>query len=173
MFSIGKDKTRVGMLSYSTKPLMLNDIYDPKYFNANELIKLAQTFRYWGGGTRTDLALEKANERFYGSEKADRPNDKYPNVLLVLTDGNTSSKSKPYAEVLKPLRVNLKSSSVECCLIIAIFAFCFVEIQIEGEKTHIVKKNITFLSLMSLFFHSIYILVNIECLLFVSPYVYL
>jgi len=56
------------------------------------------------GGTRTDRALELAAEDFFGwQETGDRPD--IPNVLLVLTDGNTNEGSKPFSQVLPPLKV--------------------------------------------------------------------
>ena len=55
-------------------------------------------------GTRTDRALELAAEDFFGwQETGDRPD--IPNVLLVLTDGNTNEGSKPLSQVLPPLKV--------------------------------------------------------------------
>ena len=57
------------------------------------------------GGTRTDRALELAAEEFFGWEHSgDRP-DK-PNVLLVLTDGDTNEGSKPFNQVIPPLNVS-------------------------------------------------------------------
>ena len=57
------------------------------------------------GGTRTDRALELAAKDFFGWEDSgDRP-DK-PNVLIVLTDGDTNEGSKPFSQVTPPLDVN-------------------------------------------------------------------
>ena len=56
------------------------------------------------GGTRTDRALELAGEDFFGwVESGDRPEK--PNVLIVLTDGDTNEGSRPFPEVLPPLEV--------------------------------------------------------------------
>ena len=57
------------------------------------------------GGTRTDRALELAAKDFFGWEDiGDRP-DK-PNVLIVLTDGDTNEGSKPFSQVIPPLDVS-------------------------------------------------------------------
>ena len=57
------------------------------------------------GGTRTDKALELAGEDVFGWEgTGDRPD--VPNVVVVLTDGNTNEASKPFSEVLPSLEVN-------------------------------------------------------------------
>ena len=119
-YSIGKDHTNVGMLSYSTKPLLLNKIRNPKYFDVKALQDLARTFRYYGGGTRTDLALTKAYENYYKAE-IDRP--KYKNVLIVMTDGNTNSQSAPYPQVLKPLKVRLMCVQACVCVCVCVFTF--------------------------------------------------
>ena len=56
------------------------------------------------GGTRTDRALELAAEDFFAWEDSgDRP-DK-PNVLIVLTDGDTNEGSAPFSQVTPPLDV--------------------------------------------------------------------
>ena len=57
------------------------------------------------GGTRTDRALELAGEEFFGwEETGDRPD--VPNVVVVLTDGDTNEGSKPFSKVLPSLEVN-------------------------------------------------------------------
>ena len=58
---------------------------------------------YYGGGTRTDKALEMASAKVFKSSGGSR--SYVPHVLLVITDGKTSPKSKPYSVVLKPLKV--------------------------------------------------------------------
>jgi len=69
------------------------------------------------GGTRTDRALELAAEDFFGWEDSgDRP-DK-PNVLIVLTDGNTNEGSKPFSQVIPPLDVSNCSQTIIASLIV-------------------------------------------------------
>ena len=65
----------------------------------------AESLPHIQGGTRTDRALELAAEDFFGWEDSgDRP-DK-PNVLVVLTDGDTNEGSKPFSQVMPPLNVS-------------------------------------------------------------------
>ena len=65
------------------------------------------------GGTRTDRALELAAEDFFGwQETGDRPD--VPNVLLVLTDGDTNKGSKPFSQVLPPLEVFIRILYSSC-----------------------------------------------------------
>ena len=72
--------------------------------NINNLLQKIGKLPHIRGGTRTDRALELAAEDFFGwQETGDRPD--VPNVLLVLTDGNTNEGSKPFSQVLTPLEV--------------------------------------------------------------------
>ena len=72
--------------------------------NINNLLQKIGNLPHIQGGTRTDRALELAAEDFFGwQETGDRPD--VPNVLLVLTDGNTNEGSKPFSQVLTPLEV--------------------------------------------------------------------
>ena len=72
--------------------------------NINNLLQNIGNLPHIQGGTRTDRALELAAEDFFGwQETGDRPD--VPNVLLVLTDGNTNEGSKPFSQVLTPLEV--------------------------------------------------------------------
>ena len=65
------------------------------------------------GGTRTDRALEQAAEDFFGwQETGDRPD--VPNVLFVLTDGDTNKGSKPFSQVLPPLEVFIRILHSSC-----------------------------------------------------------
>ncbi len=71
----------------------------------NEIRLKADSLPHIQGGTRTDRALELAAEDFFGWEDSgDRP-DK-PNVLIVLTDGDTNEGSKPFSQVIPPLDVS-------------------------------------------------------------------
>lgn len=72
--------------------------------NANSLKNAIKVLPHIQGGTRTDRALELAGQDFFGwTETGDRPD--IPNVLLVLTDGDTNEGSKPFPKVLPPLKV--------------------------------------------------------------------
>lgn len=57
------------------------------------------------GGTRTDLAIEKAEQEFFCDHCGIRKN--VPKILIVLTDGRSSFSSKPLKTVTQPLKVSL------------------------------------------------------------------
>ena len=69
-------------------------------------------WRYNGGMTRTNKALEEANTCFF-SERVRRNK---PQVLIVMTDGKINQGSKPYSVVLAPLRVNKHRCRKTCWL---------------------------------------------------------
>ena len=102
-FDIGPEQTHIGMLVYSSFAKLLHSPTDPAYQTVASQEEAARNVPYLMGGTRTDLALKKANEWFF-SKEADR---KYvPNVLVVLTDGRTNINSEPYSKVIPPLKVS-------------------------------------------------------------------
>lgn len=55
------------------------------------------------GSRRIDLALNKAGTELFSDKEGDRK--KVPDVLVVITTGNTIKNSEPYEDVLKPLKV--------------------------------------------------------------------
>ena len=55
------------------------------------------------GSRRIDLALKKAGTELFSDKEGDRK--KVPDVLVVITTGNTIKNSEPYEDVLKPLKV--------------------------------------------------------------------
>ena len=107
-FDIGPKRTHIGMLIFSTKAKLLHTLDDPKYHNVAALEEAARKVPYFGGGTFTNRALKMADEKFFDT-KTDRK--LIPNVLLVLTDGKTNSKSEPYPKMLAPLKVGLLTLS--------------------------------------------------------------
>lgn len=84
----------------------------------------AESLPHIQGGTRTDRALELAAEDFFGWEDSgDRP-DK-PNVLIVLTDGNTNEGSKPFSQVTPPLDVSNCWQTIIASFIVFYSDCCF------------------------------------------------
>jgi len=95
------------MVVLSTECLQLNFFHTSRFTDTQSIAAItskANTLPHIRGGTRTDRALELAAEDFFGWEDSgDRP-DK-PNVLIVLTDGDTNEGSKPFSQVTPPLDV--------------------------------------------------------------------
>lgn len=106
-YTVSPEKTRIGIMAYSTSPRIewyLKPLAGAKYQNVGFLqraVRAENGLRYLAENTRTDKALSVAGSQFFNS-KTDRP--QYPNVMIVLTDGKTNAGSRPYSEVLKPLK---------------------------------------------------------------------
>ena len=95
--------THVSVIRYNHRPYL---DWDFRSNNAQYLPALREAIRklrYKGGGTWTDKALELAAAKVFKPSGGER--SYAPNILLVVTDGKTNPKSKPYPVVLKPLKV--------------------------------------------------------------------
>ena len=95
--------THVGVIHYNHRPFLDWNFSDDRAQNAQLLEKAINALKYQPGGTRTDRAMDLAWEELFKPGKGGRPN--VPYMLLVITDGKTSSSSKEYALVLKPFKV--------------------------------------------------------------------
>ncbi|KAL9970173.1 hypothetical protein ACROYT_G022503 [Oculina patagonica] len=97
---ISEAGTHMAILLYSWEAHTVYRFTDPQ--NVNALRNKIGGLPHIRGGTRTDRALTLAGEDFFGwEETGDRPD--IPNVLIVLTDGDTNEGSKPFPQVLPPL----------------------------------------------------------------------
>ena len=93
----------VSVIRYNHRPYL---DWDFRSNNAQYLPALREAIRklrFRAGGTRTDKAMEMVSAKVFSAAGGERLHA--PHVLLVVTDGKTSPKSKPYSVVLKPLKV--------------------------------------------------------------------
>ncbi|XP_068755519.1 uncharacterized protein [Montipora capricornis] len=97
---ISERGTHMAILLYSWEAHTVYRFTDPQ--NVTSVKNKIRSLPHIEGGTRTDKALELAGEHVFGwEETGDRPD--VPNVVVVLTDGNTNEASKPFSEVLPSL----------------------------------------------------------------------
>ncbi|XP_031563116.1 coadhesin-like [Actinia tenebrosa] len=101
-FEISPQGSHVGFILYSTDATLEFKMSDSTYYSYQKLAARLDKIKYPQGSTFTDKALEMASNELFTPAGGDR-SDK-PNVLLVLTDGNTNIDSKPYSVVLAPLK---------------------------------------------------------------------
>lgn len=92
----------VSVIRYNHKSYLDWDFRSDNAQYLPDLKEAIRKLRYRGGGTRTDKAMEMAASKVFKSSGGSR--SYVPHVLLVVTDGKTSPKSKPYSVVLKPLK---------------------------------------------------------------------
>ena len=112
-FQVSSNGTHFGAIVYSSTPQLEFTFADSQYYEPSALKAKIMTFSRVAEGTRTDLALEMANSYLFSVIGGAR--DIKPNILIVITDGQTNrNRSKPYQEVLKPLQVRkTKSAFIE------------------------------------------------------------
>ncbi|XP_005097989.1 collagen alpha-1(XII) chain-like [Aplysia californica] len=99
MFHIGRHKTRVAAVSFSTNATVefhLDEFYDQK-----DVRDHVEMIRYTGGGTNTGDALKLVNDSVLISEHGVRSN--VPHVVIVITDGRSqnSPDTRAQAKALK------------------------------------------------------------------------
>ena len=104
---IGPNATHTAIMTFSRKPKVLSNFADTRFYT-NEAVHqfIVQIPVFLGDRTFTDKALMAASDRLFVERAGDRP--KYPNVLILLTDGRTNAKSKKFSEITPKLKVRLK-----------------------------------------------------------------
>ena len=103
---IGPDATRTGIIVFNRSPKVLSTFAD-KQFYSNDAVHqfIAKMSVVLGDRTFIDKALLAADRKLFTEEGGDRP--KFPNVLILLTDGRTNPKSKPFSAITPLLKVRL------------------------------------------------------------------
>ena len=107
-FNVSSAGTRVGLIVFNRDAKILIRLDDLGSQSPRAVKQVLEPeVRDWK--TRTDKALEKADELFT-AEKGERK-DK-PNVLIVVTDGKARGVTKPFSVFLDPLIVSSLQSYV-------------------------------------------------------------
>lgn len=103
--NIGPNATHVGIIMFSKYPKVLNTFSDSRYYKKSEVHYLIEDLcDKLKGRTFIDRALEAANNTLFTNEGGDRP--KFPNALVLFTDGKTNKESKPFEEIVSSLKVS-------------------------------------------------------------------
>jgi len=101
----------VGIIHYNHRAYLDWNFKSDVAENAIVVKQEIKKLKYHPGGTRTDRAMDMASSQMFDRGAGARPNA--PHVLLVITDGKTSKRSKPYKDVLKPLLVIKKQTKTK------------------------------------------------------------
>lgn len=103
--NIGPDATHTAIMTFGQKPKVLSTFADTQLYSSDAVHQLIDEMPItFGKRTFTDKALITAEKMFFSMEGGDRP--KYPNVLILFTDGMTSDDSKPLSEITPMLKVS-------------------------------------------------------------------
>ena len=104
--NISREGTHVGLILFAKKGKVFITFDNEKYYNKDDLYEFIQDLphnRFMP--TRIDRALLAANNTLFVPEGRDR--ERFPNVLIILTDGRTHPKSQSFAETVPSLKVSL------------------------------------------------------------------
>ncbi|XP_033728140.1 collagen alpha-3(VI) chain-like [Pecten maximus] len=93
-FDIGLDRVRVGLVTFASN--VFNQFNLSTYDNRAEVLEAISKVPFTPGNTITEAALKFVREESFTPEAGDRPD--VGNVLVVLTDGQSTDKNETIAE---------------------------------------------------------------------------
>ena len=103
-FDIGPNKVQIGVETFSTAPhhqFNMNSHHDK-----TSLVNAIHHISYNSGGTRTDLALKYVESHSFKPATGDRSG--VPNILIVMTDGQSNQPTLTRQETVKLHQMNVK-----------------------------------------------------------------
>ena len=105
---ISPGTTHEAVITYANVSKVLNTLGDSKYHSNKAMhMLIARIDNELSSPTRTDRALEAANDQLFSKKGGDRPD--FPNSLILFTDGKTNPASKPYSQIIPLLKVRIGS----------------------------------------------------------------
>ncbi|XP_059354175.1 collagen alpha-1(XII) chain-like isoform X2 [Carassius carassius] len=102
-FDLGEDKTRVGVVQYSTDTRTEFNLN--QYFKRPELLRAINSLPYKGGNTMTGEALDYLLKNMFTETAGARKG--FPRVVVVITDGKSQDPVEGYAKRLKNAGVEI------------------------------------------------------------------
>ena len=87
-FRIGKDFTRIGVITYNSEVITSEQIELNRFYDASELSAAIRGIQYTGGSTQTGGAIQYATDTMFNTNNGAR-NDGRSKVGIVLTDGQS------------------------------------------------------------------------------------
>ncbi|KAL4649016.1 collagen alpha-1(XII) chain-like isoform X1 [Arapaima gigas] len=102
-FDIGEDKTRVGVVQYSTDTRTEFNLN--QYFRRGELLRAINSLPYKGGNTMTGDALDFLLRNSFTEAAGARKG--FPKIAVVITDGKSQDPVQDYAQKLRNAGVEI------------------------------------------------------------------
>ncbi|XP_043116050.1 collagen alpha-6(VI) chain isoform X2 [Puntigrus tetrazona] len=96
---IDNEKVKVGLLQFSTDPH--KEFLIGEYANKAELIRKINDLPYRRGGTFMGKAMDFLKDSYFNSEHGSRINENVPQIVVLITDGQSSDDIKGPAEDLR------------------------------------------------------------------------
>ena len=103
-FDIAPNKVQIGVVTFSSAPQ--NEFNLNRYHDKNNLVSAIHGISYSSGNTRTDLALKYVEANSFTPAAGDRPG--VPNILIVMTDGQSTQPSLTQQETVNLHKMNMK-----------------------------------------------------------------
>lgn len=102
-FNIQPKKTHLSLIFFTNTPLHIFNLNNPNYHN-NKTIKntINNLPNKLYNTTQTNLTLIKTHNHIFHPKQNKH---KKPNILLILTNKTTTSKSTPYNKTIPPLKI--------------------------------------------------------------------
>ncbi|XP_057306646.1 coadhesin-like [Hydractinia symbiolongicarpus] len=104
-FVVSTNEVHFGVLHFAWRAKLDFTISDERYWTPKTFKDRVKMIEYPYGGTRTDRALQVAEEKFFCEACGLR--EGVPRVLLVLTDGKSSMNSRPMPDASRKLKEEL------------------------------------------------------------------
>ncbi|KAK3554491.1 hypothetical protein QTP70_024301, partial [Hemibagrus guttatus] len=98
-FDIAPNKVRVGMVQFSDTPK--TEFFLNTYEEKQEIIDYIKRLPYKTGGTNTGQALNFLLKNHFNEQAGSRANQMVPQIVFVITDGNSQDDVDPYAQELR------------------------------------------------------------------------
>ncbi|KAL6489035.1 hypothetical protein MHYP_G00027760 [Metynnis hypsauchen] len=108
LFKIGPKQVRVGLAKYADSPTLEFDL--TTYNNRESIVKAVNDTVHKGGGTNTGAALTYMKKPF---EEARKTRKNVPQILIVITDGESSDKVEDPAKALRTQGVSIYAIGVK------------------------------------------------------------
>ncbi|XP_071397697.1 collagen alpha-1(XII) chain-like, partial [Centroberyx affinis] len=102
-FQIGEDKTRVGVVQYSTDTRTEFDL--KQHLTRGELLRAISSLPYKGGNTMTGDALDFLLKNTFTEAAGARKG--FPKVAMIITDGKSQDPVESYAKKLRSMGVEI------------------------------------------------------------------
>jgi len=103
--NISRDATHVGIILFAKYGNVISTFAEETFYSKEALYRFIENIpdkRFMP--TRIDRALIAANNSLFTPAGGDR--EKFPNVLILLTDGRTHRDSTPFAKIVPSLKVS-------------------------------------------------------------------
>ncbi|KAK3591355.1 hypothetical protein CHS0354_040316 [Potamilus streckersoni] len=107
-FDIGPNATQIGVVTFSTS--VKNEFDMNRFHDKASLLNAIHNISYISGSTNTDKAIHYIMNHSFTKPAGER--DHVPNILIVMTDGQSTNPTLTKVEAAKLHQTNIKSFAI-------------------------------------------------------------